>query len=131
MTKQLSTRDFVDLIIGKNLTTHKIMSLIKKHHPDRVPTPDNLRRRLDRMCKSTHATVLISHDRGVKKFKLTGVDDRFFRHSESASAVIAAKRNRAETEQYRSPHSAAELRFCHMHKMFDLALASMRNRGGF
>lgn len=126
MTKKISISDFVDLIIGKNLTVHKIMSLIKIHYPDCVPTFDSLRRRLNRMHKSKYATVVISHDRGEKKFKLVKVDARFFKYSESASTAIKTRGKRPGAA--RPPHSPAELKYCHMHKMFDQALTSVRER---
>lgn len=124
MTKKISITDFVDLIIGKNLTVHKIMSMIKKHYPDCVPTFDSLRRRLNRMHKSKYATVVISHDRGEKKFKLVSVDARFFLYSESASAAIKVRGKRPNST--RSPHSPADLKYCQVHKMFDQALASVQ-----
>lgn len=126
MTKRIAIHDFVDLIIGKNLTVRKIMNLIKKHHPDCVPTFDSLRRRLNRMHESKYATVLVSREHGEKKFKLVSVDARFFQYSESASAAIKTRGKRSSGA--RSPHSPADLKYCHAHKMFDLALASVRGR---
>ncbi|MFN1146824.1 hypothetical protein [Serratia liquefaciens] len=126
MTKRIAIHDFVDLIIGKNLTVRKIMNLITKHHPGCEPTFDSLRRRLIRMQKSKYATLQVSIEGREKKFKLVSVDARFFKYSESASAAIKTRGKRPGAA--RPPHSQAELKYCHMHKMFDQALTSVRER---
>ncbi|WP_142814971.1 hypothetical protein [Serratia liquefaciens] len=126
MTKRIAIHDFVDLIIGKKLTARKIMSLITKHHPGCEPTFDSLRRRLIRMQKSPYASLQVSMEGREKLFKLVSVDARFFKYSESASAAIKTRGKRPGAA--RPPHSPAELKYCHMHKMFDQALTCVRER---
>lgn len=122
---RITTRQLVELIQGQDLNTSEIYALVQKKYPGNSLTTNVLTTRLKSMAASPNVEIIVK-GRGAKtRYKLISATERFME--------LAEINYRSNTKPVKSDTTLwhfhpVELRFCHMHKMFDQALASVRGR---
>ncbi len=122
---RITTRQLVELIQGKDLSTSEIYELVQNKYPGNSLTSNVLITRLKSMATSPNVEIIVK-GRGAKaRYKLISATERFME--------LAEINYRSNTQPVKSDTTLwhfhpVELRFCHMHKLFDQALASVRGR---
>ncbi|WP_199637377.1 hypothetical protein JEM67_11060 [Serratia sp. PAMC26656] len=125
MTNRVTAKQLVDIILGKEMSTTEIWEAVKAAHPANTMTRQELALRLRSMIRSPDVEITKKGCGPRAVYKLMSVSDKFL--------------ERAEVNYHASPRTGTpdktlwhfhpkELQFCHFHKMFDQALASVRGR---
>ncbi|CAI0725845.1 hypothetical protein [Serratia entomophila] len=125
---RITTRQFVELIQGKNLSTAEISALTHEKHPGNSMTRSQICIRLKSMLRSPNVNMIRTGQGNKARYHLIGVNERFYELGEVNFRPAGKKTRPDKTLWHFNP---VELRFCHMHKMFDQALASVRGSGQY
>ncbi|MEX3004200.1 hypothetical protein [Serratia fonticola] len=125
MTKKsrITTRQFVDLILGKELSTSEIYELAHQVYPDGDLTRMSILTRLRNMVRSPHAEIVVKSQGNKARYMLISASEKFMARGEINYRAYSQPTAANETPWHFNP---VELRFCHLHKMFDQALAAVR-----
>ncbi|MFC0225650.1 hypothetical protein [Serratia aquatilis] len=120
---RITTKQFVKLIQGKNLTTEQIAKLIKRTYPKSDMTRSQVCTRLRAMVKSPNVDIEKTGQGNQARYRLNCVADRFI---ELGDANYRQGSNETRTEKAVKHSHPIEKRFCQLHKMFDEALAKAK-----
>ncbi|WP_025118828.1 MULTISPECIES: hypothetical protein [unclassified Serratia (in: enterobacteria)] len=125
MTKKtrITTRQFVDLILGKELSTSEIYELAHQVYPDGDLSRVSILTRLRNMVRSPHAEIVVKSQGNKARYMLISASEKFMARGEINYRAYSQPTVANETLWHFNP---VELRFCHLHKMFDQALAAVR-----
>lgn len=122
---RITTRQLVELIQGKDLSTSEIYALVQEAYPGNNLTSNVLITRLKSMVSSPNVEIIVK-GRGAKaRYKLISTTERYLELAEINYRSNAQPVRSDKTLWHFNP---VELRFCHMHKLFDQALANVRGR---
>ncbi|CAI2459691.1 MULTISPECIES: hypothetical protein [Serratia] len=120
---RVTAKQLVELIQGKELSTTEIFAAVKAAYPTNTMTRQELVIRLRSMIISPDVEIT-KRGRGPKaRYKLISATDKFIERAEvnyHASTVTGIQ------DKTLWHFNSLELRFCHIHKMFDQALAGVR-----
>lgn len=122
---RITTRQFVDLIQCKKLSTSEIYKLAHQAYPGNDLTRASIVTRLRNMVRSPNAEIEVVGQGNQARYTLIYASERF---------LVRAEINDLSSSQYtpsdkRLWHfTPVELQFCRVHKMFDQALASVQGR---
>ncbi|MBH2647451.1 hypothetical protein [Serratia ureilytica] len=122
---RITTRQFVELIQGKNLSTAEISALTHEKYPGNSMTRSQICIRLKSMLRSPNVNMIRTGQGNMARYHLIGVNERFYELGEVNFRPAGQKTRPDKTLWHFNP---IELRFCYMHKMFDQALADVRNK---
>jgi len=120
---RITTKQFVDLIQCKELSTSEIYKLAHQAYPGNDLTRASIVTRLRNMVRSPNAEIVVVGQGNQARYTLIHASERF---------MVRAEINHRASSQYNPTDkrlwhfNSVELRFCHLHKMFDQALASVR-----
>ncbi|WP_447880091.1 hypothetical protein [Serratia fonticola] len=125
MTKKsrITTRQFVDLILGKELSTSEIYELAHQVYPDGDLTRMSILTRLRNMVRSPHAEIVVKSQGNKARYTLISASESFITRGE---VNYRSNSQQPPGDQRLWHFNPVELRFCHLHKMFDQALAAVR-----
>lgn len=125
MTKKsrITTRQFVGLILGKELSTSEIYQLANQAYPGNSLTRVSIMTRLRNMVRSPHAEIVVKNQGSKARYTLISASETFITRGE----VNYRSNSQSTPVDKRLWHfTPVELQFCRVHKMFDQALASVR-----
>lgn len=122
---RITTRQFVDLILGKELSTCEIYKLAHQAYPGNDLTRASVITRLRNMVRSPNAEIVVVGQGNQARYTLIRASEKFL---ERAEINHRASSQYTPTDKRLWHFNTVELRFCHLHKMFDQALASVQGR---
>lgn len=122
---RITTKQFVDLILGKELSTSEIYELAHQAYPDGDLTRMSILTRLRNMVRSPHAEIVVKSQGSNARYTLISASGKFLARGEINYRAYSQTTPANETRWHFNP---IELRFCHFHKMFDQALAKVQVR---
>ncbi|KFK94567.1 MULTISPECIES: hypothetical protein [unclassified Serratia (in: enterobacteria)] len=121
---RITSQQFVDLIIGKELSTSEIMALLRETYPNHTMSRTVVSERLQSMLRSPFVEIEQSGRKNLTKWHLKKVSERYLNQSEKNLRSHA--NDQAVSDKSLWYFKPEELRACRLHKMFDQALASVR-----
>ncbi|HFV9294894.1 TPA: hypothetical protein ACIAIE_004782 [Serratia fonticola] len=120
---RITTKQFVDLIQCKELSTREIYKLAHQTYPDCDLTRVSILTRLRNMVRSPHAEIVVKSQGNKARYTLISASESFITRGE----VNYRSNSQHTPSDKRLWHfTPTELLFCRVHKMFDQALASVR-----
>ncbi|HEJ7989686.1 hypothetical protein [Serratia liquefaciens] len=122
---RITTRQFVELIKGKNLSTAEISALTREKYPGNSLTRSQICIRLNSMLKSPNVDIVRTGQGPQARYHLSSATERFLELGDVNYRPVGKQSRPDKTLWHFNP---VELRFCHIHKMFDQALAGVRGR---
>lgn len=122
---RITTRQFVELIKGKNLSTAEISALTREKHPGNSLSRSQICIRLNSMLKSPNVAIVRTGQGPQARYHLSSATERFLELGDVNYRPVGKQSRPDKTLWHFNP---VELRFCQIHKMFDQALASVRGR---
>jgi hypothetical protein len=118
----MTTKMFVETIIGKNLSIDEMHSLFRKTHPEIDITRDSVRVRLRSMYRSTNVSMVRTGQGNKARYQLISATSKFIEMGDANFRTKGRGKNKTKGVWRLS---AAELKFCHMHKLFDQLIANV------
>ncbi|MNG58407.1 hypothetical protein D3C81_16020 [compost metagenome] len=125
---RITTRQLVELIQGKNLSTAEISALTQEKYPGNSLTRSQICIRLNSMIRSPNVDIVRTGKGYEARYHLKSATERFLELGDVNYRPVGRKTKPDKTLWHFNP---IELRFCHMHKMFDQALAGVRRNEVF
>ncbi|KAB1581136.1 hypothetical protein [Serratia marcescens] len=122
---RITAKQLMDIILGKEMSTTEIWEAVKAAHPANTMTRQELALRLRSMIRSPDVEITKRGCGPTASYKLTSVSEKFIERAEVNYHASTVTGTQDKTLGYFRPE---ELRFCHIHKMFDQALAGVRGR---
>jgi hypothetical protein len=122
---RITTRQFVEIIQGKNLTTAEISTLTQEKYPGCGLTRSKICIRLKSMLRSPNVDMVRTGQGHHARYHLKSTTERFLELGDVNYRATGKETKPDKTLWHFNP---VELRFCHLHKMFDQALASVGGR---
>jgi len=120
---RVTAKQLVELIQGKELSTTEIFAAVKAAYPANTMTRQELVIRLRSMIISPDVKIIKRGRGATARYKLISATDRFL---ERAEVNYHASTGNGIQDKTLWHFNSLELRFCHIHKMFDQALAGVR-----
>ncbi|NYA45758.1 hypothetical protein HZI31_20905 [Serratia fonticola] len=119
---RMTTKMFVETIIGKNLSIDEMHSLFRKTHPEIDITRDSVRVRLRSMYRSTNVSMVRTGQGNKARYQLISATQKFIELGDANFRTKGRGKNKTKGVWR---FSKAELRFCHLHKQFDQLIANI------
>ncbi|HHQ4306219.1 TPA: hypothetical protein ACSP7Y_002215 [Serratia fonticola] len=119
---RLTTKMFVETIIGKDLSIDEMYSLFRKTHPEIDITRDSVRVRLRSMYRSPNVSMVRTGQGNKARYQLISATQKFIEMGDANFRTKGRGKNKTKGVWR---FSKAELRFCRLHKLFDQLIASV------
>jgi hypothetical protein len=122
---RITTKQLVELILGQELSTKEIVELAQETYPGNGMTRTSLMPRLKSMVRSPNVVIVVKGQGHGTRYKLISATARYM---ELAEINFHSNSETGTPDKTLWHFHPVELRFCHVHKMFDQALASVSGR---
>ena len=119
---RMTTKMFVETIIGKDLSIDEMHALFRKTHPEISIERDSVRVRLRSMSRSPNVSMVRTGQGSKARYQLISATPRFVEMGDSNFRTKGRGKNKTRGVWR---FSKAELRFCQLHKLFDQLIANV------
>ncbi len=119
---RMTTKMFVETIVGKNLSIDEMHALFRKTHPEIEIDRDSVRVRLRSMYRSSNVNMVRTGQGNKARYQLISATQKFIEMGDANFRTKGRGKNKTKGVWR---FSKAELRFCRLHKLFDQLIANV------